>query len=341
MPRPIAVTMGEPAGIGGQIALKAWIQRRRADLPPFFLIDDLARLQALTQRFNLAVPLQGITDVEQAAAVFDKALPVLALPVPLAAPVVLGQLNPANAPAVLASIEQAVTLSQGGQVAAQVAAMVTNPIHKAALMDAGFSFTGHTDYIADLCGQAGQAVMMLANDQLRVALATIHLPLTQVSAALSTAGLVQTATTLLQDLQQRFGLPQPRLAVAGLNPHAGEQGKLGGEEKAIIIPAIAQLQAAGWQVTGPFAADSLFHAAARQRYDAVLAMYHDQGLTPVKTLDFGGTVNVTLGLSIVRTSPDHGTALDIAAALGDDGQGLADPASLIAAIRLAARLGQK
>jgi len=325
--RPLVVTMGEPAGIGGEIALMAW-RRRDAVSAPFAVLDDPARLAALARRIGLDVPVRAIGAMGEAAAVFASALPVL--PVPLAAPVVPGRPDAANAPAVIAAIDRAVALVQAGEAGG----MVTNPIHKAALYAAGFRHPGHTEYLADRAGIAGAPVMMLACAELRVVPVTIHLALRAAIAALTTESIVHCGRVTAAALAREFAVARPRLAVAGLNPHAGEDGHMGREEIDIIGPAIARLRADGIAVSGPAPSDTLFHARARQGYDAVLCMYHDQALIPLKTIDFDGGVNVTLGLPFVRTSPDHGTAFDIA------GAGTANPASLIAALRLAGTLAR-
>lgn len=340
---PLALTMGEPAGIGGEIALMAWrtaqaertTQAERSDasgatLPPFFIIDDPARLAALALRIGADVPLEVIAKAAEARAVFPRALPVLPLDQPFT--VQTGQPDPANAGAVLESIQRAVALTQNGQAAA----LVTNPIHKDTLYQAGFEHPGHTEYLGALAGltKAGATeiqtpVMMLACPGLRVVPVTVHLPLAQVARELTSAAIIHAARVTTQALRQDFGIPQPRLAVAGLNPHAGEGGALGREEIDIIIPAIEALRRENIQIEDPAPADSLFHAARRETYDAALCMYHDQALIPLKTIDFMGGVNITLGLPFIRTSPDHGTAFGLA------GSGRADPASLIAALKTA------
>jgi 4-hydroxythreonine-4-phosphate dehydrogenase len=326
---PLAVTMGEPAGIGGEITLHAWLQRQQRRLAPFFVIDDPDRLAALAARLGLAVPIARIAAPAAALDVFHSALPVLPLPQRVAGEP--GRLDPANAQAVLDSIRQAVALARRGEAAA----VVTNPIHKQVLMETGFRHPGHTEYLAELSNAPQPPVMMLACPQLRVVPVTVHMPLREVPQALTVAAIVGAGRITTEALQRHFGIDRPRLAVAGLNPHAGEGGKLGGEDEAVVRPAVEQLRAAGITASGPAAADSLFHAAARQGYDAALCMYHDQALIPIKTIDFEGGVNVTLGLPIIRTSPDHGTALDIA------GQGKASPASLVAALCLAADMAAR
>lgn len=318
---PLAVTMGEPAGVGGELVLKAW-QKRRTGSRPFFAIDSADRLSALSNSLGLGVPVKQISDPAEAAAAFPDALPVL--PVELAVPVRAGYPDPANAPATIAAIEQAARLAQDGRIAG----MVTNPIQKKTLQDAGFRHPGHTEFLAELAGGVDVA-MMLACPQLRVVPVTIHLSLAEAVHALDTPAIVRAGRIAAEGLKALFGISRPRLAIAALNPHAGEQGAMGNEEGRIIGPAIAVLKQAGIDVRGPSPADTLFHPAARETYDAAICMYHDQALIPIKTIDFSGGVNVTLGLPFVRTSPDHGTALDIA------GTGKADPASLIAAIDMA------
>jgi 4-hydroxythreonine-4-phosphate dehydrogenase len=314
---PLALTMGEPAGIGAEIAAASW-QTLRRDGPAFLLIDDAHRIAG--------VPVQAVETPEQAAAVFPHALPVLHRP--LTVPAVPGRPDPANAPAVIAAIDEAVALAKAGRVAG----LVTNPIQKAALYAAGFRHPGHTEYLFELAGTASQPVMLLASEQLRVVPVTIHEPLKQAIARLTPELIVEIATLTAAGLRQDFGLAAPRLAVAGLNPHAGEGGSLGREDIEIVAPAVERLRAMGIEARGPMPPDTMFTAQARPTYDVAICLYHDQALIPIKTLDMAGGVNVTLGLSVVRTSPDHGTALDIA------GTGKADPSSLVAAIRLAAEI---
>ncbi len=325
MNAPLAVTMGEPAGIGGEIALMAWSVAARDNLPPFFVIDDTDRLAALAQRIGLAVPLARIDSPGDAGEAYTRALPVLHRPLPR--PVTPGKPDGANGKAVVAAIETAVHLAQTGQAAA----VVTNPINKKVLYDANFGFPGHTEFLAALAGGV-RVVMMLANNQLRVVPVTIHVALREAIAALTTEEIVASGRLTARALIQDFGIAKPRLAVAGLNPHAGEEGAMGDEDARIVAPAVAALRAEGIDVRGPLSPDTMFHAAARATYDAALCMYHDQALIPLKTLDFDTGVNVTLGLPFVRTSPDHGTAFDIA------GTGQAKPVSLMAALRMAAQM---
>jgi 4-hydroxythreonine-4-phosphate dehydrogenase len=328
MTLPLALTMGEPAGVGGEIALLAWLRRRDERIPAFFLIDDPKRLAQLAQAIGAAVPLRAIGGPEQAAAAFETALPVLPLALPRE--IVPGRPDPANAPAVIEAIKTGAALVASGRVGA----LVTNPIQKETLYAAGFAHPGHTEFLAELAGGAPVA-MMLACPELRVVPVTVHLPLREALAALTAEKIVAAGRIAVAALMRDFAIVRPRLAVAGLNPHAGENGALGREETEIIAPAVAALRAAGIATEGPAPADTLFHAAARQRYDAVLCMYHDQALIPLKTIDFAGGVNVTLGLPFIRTSPDHGTALDIA------GRGIANPASLVAALKLAGEMAAR
>jgi 4-hydroxythreonine-4-phosphate dehydrogenase len=326
---PLALTMGEPAGIGGEIALLAWSRRREAEVPPFYLIDDPERLAALAARLGWSVPVVTIAGAPEATARFAEALPVL--PVGGAVKGTPGHPDRADAALVIAAIDAAV----GDVRAGRAAAIVTNPINKDVLYRAGFRHPGHTEYLAELAGIDGGAVMMLASPELRVVPVTIHLPLRAAIEQLSTAAIVHAGRVTHQALRRDFGVAAPVLAVAGLNPHAGEAGALGREDIEIVAPAIAALRRDGIDAKGPLAADTMFHAAARRGYDAALCMYHDQALIPIKTLDFDGAVNVTLGLPFIRTSPDHGTAFDIA------GSGVARPDSLIAALKLAARMAAR
>ncbi len=326
--QPIALTMGDPAGIGGELSLRAWQALHRRG-PCFVALDDPERLVALGAALGIDTPVREIQQPQQAIATFAEALPVL--PVRLAAKACPGRPDVANAPAIIASIERSTRLAMAGAVAA----VVTNPINKAALYHAGFGYPGHTEFLAALTGATGRQVMMLASPELRVVPVTVHASLRDSLAMLSTDLILSTARTTAAALRRDLGIAQPRLAIAGLNPHAGEQGALGDEETVIIAPAIAVLRAEGEDVSGPWPPDTMFTAAARQRYDVAICMYHDQGLIPLKTLDMHHGVNVTLGLPIVRTSPDHGTAFDIA------GSGRADPSSLIAALELAAEIAAR
>ena len=316
---PLALTMGEPAGIGPDITGPAWQALR--DEECFFLIGDPALLPA-------DLPVALIEAPEQAGAVMGEALPVLARD--FGAPRSPGRASPAHAPHVIGAIDAAVALTRAGRAAG----IVTNPINKKALQSgAGFAFAGHTEYLAHLAGlRADQVVMMLACDALKVVPATIHIPLAQVPRAFTPALLRQVITITEAALRRDFGLARPTIAVAGLNPHAGEEGAMGSEEQDWIIPLLEELRTEGFNLLGPLPADTMFHPQARARYDAAICAYHDQALIPIKTLDFARGVNVTLGLPFVRSSPDHGTAYDIA------GSGRADPASLIAALRMARKM---
>ncbi len=316
-PPPLALTMGEPAGIAGEITAAAWSATRKGGAP-FFLIGDPSLVSG--------VPIARIEHPEQAVPSFRDALPIL--PLPLAATATPGRLDPANAPAVIASIERAVAYAKAGRAGA----VVTNPIQKSVLTAAGFPHPGHTEFLGELAGRGRPPVMMLACPGLRVVPVTVHLALRDAVARLTTAAIVEHGRLVAEALRSDFGIARPRLVIAGLNPHAGEDGTMGREDIEIVAPAVAALRAAGVDARGPLPADTMFTPRARASYDCALGMYHDQALIPIKTLDMDGGVNVTLGLSIVRTSPDHGTALDIA------GQGRADPGSLIAALRMAAEI---
>jgi 4-hydroxythreonine-4-phosphate dehydrogenase len=328
MALPLALTMGEPAGIGGEIALQAWL-RRHEGIPPFYMIDDPDRLGRVAHSLGFDVPIRLVEQREPPAAVFTRALPVK--PVGGASAAKPGHPVPADEILVLRSIEMAVADVRAGRAAA----LVTNPINKEALYRAGFRHPGHTEYLAELAGSQQPAVMMLASPQLRVVPVTIHLALRAAIAALSSAAIVHAGRVVDAALRRDFAIAKPVIAVAGLNPHAGEAGGLGREDIDIVAPAIDALRAVGIDARGPLAADTMFHEAARRGYDAALCMYHDQALIPIKTLDFDGAVNVTLGLPFIRTSPDHGTAFDIA------GKGIARPDSLIAALKLAAEMAAR
>jgi len=320
--------MGDPAGIGGELSLRAW-HLLRSGPQCFVALDDPDRLASLAATIRCDVPIHVVADAAAAADAFRQALPVL--PVRLAARAVPGQPDKANARAVIDSIERAAALALRGAVGG----VVTNPINKAALYDSGFAYPGHTEFLAALTGAQGKQIMMLVSPQLRVVPVTVHASLRASLAMLSTEMILVAARTAHTALHRDFGIARPRLAMAGLNPHAGERGALGDEESTIIAPAMAALRADRIDVSGPWPPDTMFTAAARARYDVAICMYHDQGLIPLKTLDMDHGVNVTLGLPIVRTSPDHGTAYDIA------GKGVADPTSLIAAIELAASLAER
>ena len=318
-PAPLALTCGDPSGVGPELAARIAAQGNH---PPVFWIGDPRHLPPGT-------PWQSISEPSGVAGVPTGTLPVL--PQAFAAPAQPGRPDPANAAGTIAAIETAVRLTRAGDASA----VVTAPINKKALKDgAGFAFPGHTEFLAALAGGC-EVVMMLACDALRVVPATIHIPLSAVPQALTASGLEATIRLTHDALIRDFGLQSPRIAVAGLNPHAGEGGTMGHEDRALIAPLLDALRAKGFTLTGPLPADTMFHAAARARYDAAICMYHDQALIPIKTIDFAGGVNVTLGLPFVRTSPDHGTAYDIA------GQGIADPTSLRAALAMAWDMAQR
>jgi len=330
-PGPLALTLGDPAGIGPETIVKAWRALRHSG-PHFFVVGDGQSLASAPTA--TAGIMRRISSPEDVASVFADAIPVLDLP--LTSPVVAGQPSKTSAAAIIRWIETAVGLALSGTVSG----VVTAPIAKAPLYEAGFTFPGHTEFLGDLTaiarfeGTRGPVMLLTAAD-LRVALVTVHEPIAKVSSRLSVEAIVQTGLVTAEALTRDFGIAKPRLAVAGLNPHAGEGGSIGREEIDIVEPAVRALQALGMDARGPLPADTLFHAEARAESDAVICLYHDQALIPVKMLDFWGGVNVTLGLPIVRTSPDHGTAFDIA------GRGIARADSLIAAIRLAAEIAAR
>jgi 4-hydroxythreonine-4-phosphate dehydrogenase len=329
MPRPLALTLGEPAGIGPDITFAAWRRRAELDLAPFYLLADPKFVARRAKRMACDLDI-AVIEPGAAASVFKTALPVVDIGVAISAQP--GRPDESSAPAALAAIRRA-----AADVCAGVAsAIVTNPIAKNVLYRSGFAEPGHTEHLAklaeELTGVAAQPVMMLWSPELAVVPVTIHLPLKEVVAKLTCDLVIETGRIAARDLRDRFGIAHPRLAIAGLNPHAGEDGALGDEDITVVRPAVERLKAEGIDARGPLPADSMFHQAARAGYDVALAMYHDQALIPIKTLAFDHAVNVTLGLPFVRTSPDHGTAFDIA------GSGRADPGSLIAALKLAARL---
>jgi 4-hydroxythreonine-4-phosphate dehydrogenase len=329
MTRPLALTIGEPAGIGPDISFAAWQRRSELALPPFYLLGDPDFLERRARLLGLKIPFE-IVEPGGAVKAFAGALPVVALDETITAEP--ARPDASSAPAAIASIRRAVA----DVFSEQAHAVVTNPVAKAVLYRTGFAEPGHTEFLAKLSqehtGRTAQPVMMLWSPELAVVPVTIHLPVREVPRKLTTALIVDTARIVARDLRERFGVARPRLALAGLNPHAGEDGALGDEDRSVVAPAVAALRAEGIDARGPLPADTMFHAAARREYDAALAMYHDQALIPIKTLAFDHAVNVTLGLPFVRTSPDHGTAFDIA------GTGRASPTSLIAALKLAARL---
>jgi 4-hydroxythreonine-4-phosphate dehydrogenase len=331
---PLALTLGDPAGIGPEIALAAWLARGGLNpLPPFFLVADPAFVERAADRMGLPVPVAEI-DPETAAEVFPRALPVVALPSGTAIAALPGRPDSIHAGAVIESITAAVGFVKAGRAAA----VVTNPIAKFVLTRAGFAHPGHTEFLAALSVAPGRTpprpVMMIWSEDLAVVPVTIHVPLRDVPDLLTQDLVEETVRIVVHDLKTRFGLPEPRLVLAGLNPHAGEAGTIGREDRDVLAPAVARLRGEGIDLRGPLPADTLFHARARETYDVALAPTHDQALIPIKTIAFDDGVNVTLGLPFIRTSPDHGTAFDIA------GQGIARPDSLIAALRLAERLAR-
>ncbi|MDR6870229.1 4-hydroxythreonine-4-phosphate dehydrogenase [Bosea sp. BE125] len=325
---PLALTQGDPAGIGPELALLAWREREQRALPAFACITDIDHLTQTAQRLGLDVPLISC-EWDAVNRSFAKALPVIAHGHAVAAKP--GQPDPESAAGTIVSITSAVAAVRQGQASA----VVTNPIAKSVLYAAGFAHPGHTEFLAHLAADGGtppHPVMMLWCEDLAVVPVTIHIPLRSVPDALTQDLIVETGRIVAGELSRRFGIGSPRIAVSGLNPHAGEGGALGREDDEVVVPAIARLRALGIEARGPYPADTMFHARARSGYDVALAMYHDQALIPIKTIAFDEGVNVTLGLPFIRTSPDHGTAFDIA------GQGIARPDSLCAALRLAARM---
>jgi len=328
MAKPLALTSGEPAGIGADITIKAWLRRADLKLPTFYWLGDAASLDRRAKALGLAVPITEVAP-EEASEAFTRALPVVATG--HAATARPGQPDGNSAGAALASIRQAVEDVTAGRASA----VVTNPIAKNVLYRSGFRHPGHTEYLAELAATKNstpQPVMMLWSPALAVVPVTIHVSLREALAQLSSELIASTARIVVSDLKFRFGIARPRLAVSGLNPHAGEDGSLGTEEKTVVAPAVERLRSEGLDIRGPLPADTMFHEAARRSYDCAICMYHDQALIPIKTLAFEDAVNVTLGLPFIRTSPDHGTAFDIA------GTGKANPSSLIAALQLAARM---
>jgi 4-hydroxythreonine-4-phosphate dehydrogenase len=329
--RPLALTLGEPAGIGPDLAVAVWHRRAALDIPRFYVVGDPDFLHRRADRIGLKVPIAAVTPAT-AAATFRSALPVVADGETVTAEP--GHPDRSSAPAAISSIRRAVADVMAGEASA----IVTNPVAKDVLYHSGFAEPGHTEFLATLVQEATgkpiHPVMMLWSPELAVVPVTIHLPLKEIFRHLSTELIVQTGRIVARDLATRFRISHPRLAIAGLNPHAGENGTLGEEDRAIVAPAVARLVGDGIDARGPLPADSLFHKQARATYDVALCMYHDQALIPIKTLAFDHAVNVTLGLPFVRTSPDHGTAFDIA------GTGTADASSLVAALRLAAQLAK-
>jgi 4-hydroxythreonine-4-phosphate dehydrogenase len=331
MSPPLALTIGEPAGIGPDLALAIWLRRSDLKLPPFYLIADPAFVARRARALHHSVPLREV-EPEAACGVFADALPIVTLDMTITAEP--GRPDDSSALSAIAAIRRGVR----DVIEGRAGAVVTNPVSKLVLYQSGFSDPGHTEFLARLAaeftGREATPVMMIWSDVLSVVPVTIHLPLREVPQRLSKSLIVETGSIVARDLERRFGIPKPRLAVAGLNPHAGEDGALGEEDLTIVRPAVEQLKAEGIDAIGPLPADAMFHPAARKGYDVALCMYHDQALIPVKTLAFHKAVNVTLGLPFIRTSPDHGTAFDLA------GTGRADPGSLIAALELAARLSR-
>jgi 4-hydroxythreonine-4-phosphate dehydrogenase len=329
MSLPLALTLGEPAGVGPDLTLAVWSKRRELSLPPFYVIADCNFLTARAKALGLDVPLAEATPAS-AADTFQRALPVL----PLGANVTSqpGKPDASSAPAAISSIRTAVA----DVLAGRACALVTNPIAKSVLYEAGFAHPGHTEFLAQLAEQATgkrvRTVMMLWSPELAVVPVTIHIALRAVMDALTADLIFETGRIAARDAANRLGIANPRLAVAGLNPHAGESGTIGNEDRDVIAPAVARLRTDGINASGPLSADTMFHAAARETYDIAVCMYHDQALIPIKTLAFDHGVNATLGLPYVRTSPDHGTAFDLA------GTGRASPNSLVAALKLAARM---
>ncbi len=331
---PLAVTMGDPAGIGPEITLKSYARRAERGLAPFAVYGCPKTLAERARLFGIDVTMTEVASPAEAVAPFADRLPVV--PITVAREVKPGQPLPENAMSTISAIEQATR----AVVAGEAAALVTSPIAKAVLYKAGFVHPGHTEFLAALAeslvpGRRHHPVMMLASDLLRVVPVTIHVPISEVPRSLTRRLLYETINTTWRSLKSDFGIDEPRVAVAGLNPHAGEGGTIGREDIDLIAPAVEELRREGLAVSGPHSADTLFHAAARRTYDAAVCMYHDQALIPIKTLSFDTGVNVTLGLPFVRTSPDHGTAFDIAA------KGIASPESMLAALRMAPELAER
>ncbi|KJC52021.1 4-hydroxythreonine-4-phosphate dehydrogenase PdxA [Bradyrhizobium sp. LTSP857] len=326
--KPLALTLGEPAGIGPDITIAAWLRRRELNLPAFYLLGDEALLAQRAKTLGTDIKIASVS-ASEAEAAFADALPVVATGERATA--LPGKPDGSSAPAALASIRQAVADVHTGHAGA----VVTNPIAKSVLYRAGFRHPGHTEFLAELAerdGHVPQPVMMLWSPRLAVVPVTIHVSLREALSQLTSELIVSTVRIVATELKSRFGIPRPRIAISGLNPHAGEDGSLGHEEQTIIAPALKTLRNDGIDAKGPLPADTMFHEAARNTYDCAVCMYHDQALIPIKTVAFDDAVNVTLGLPFIRTSPDHGTAFDIA------GTGKANPASLIAALRLASRM---
>lgn len=326
---PLVVTCGEPAGIGIEIAAKAWAKLHDDPKKSFFLVCDEQDFEARTKLAHCVVPFEAVNDLKEVPNIFGSALPILHRSFPARSQP--GVIALENSPTVIEMIAEAARLCISGEASG----LVTCPINKDALYSAGFKHQGHTDFLAEVArdeGLVADDVMMLVGGGLRAIPVTVHIPLAEVPGALTAAAIISQGKIVAAALTRYFGIERPRLAITGLNPHAGENGAMGKEDQAIIAPAVAALRAEGIAVQGPLPADTAFHAEARATYDAILCMYHDQALIPVKTLDFHGGINVTLGLPFIRTSPDHGTAFGIA------GKGIARADSLIAAITLAAEM---
>ena len=323
--RPVALTMGDPAGIGGEITLMAWRDHRQ-HLPAFATFDDPDRLTRLAETTGITCPVQTINELADAESVCPNALPVM----PLSKTVnsLPGEDSTADGAMVIESIDRAIDVAADGSAAG----LATNPIQKSRLYKVGFSSPGHTEYLGERAGLLAPPVMLLAGPHLRVVPVTIHLSLKDAIAALTRDEIVRTLKTTINSMKTDFGIDHPRVAVSGMNPHAGESGQMGNEEIGIIRPAIEEASSTDAEVFGPLAGDTMFHAAARETYDVAVCMYHDQALIPMKTLDFENGVNISIGLPFVRTSPDHGTAYNIA------GKAVANPASLVSAIRMAAEI---
>lgn len=331
--KPLVVSIGEPAGIGPDVILTAFKQRKSLNIPPFYVQGETRLLKERAKLLNLEIAFQEIceTQISDVYSLFSSSLPVRNCAAS-AEGVKAGQLNADHASFVIEAISNSVKDIHNGFASG----IVTAPIHKGNLYSVGFEFPGHTEFLAflsrDVFGLERQPVMMLASDELRVVPVTIHVPFADVPSLLTKDLIKETTLILAKDLKERFGIKEPHIIVTGLNPHAGEDGTIGRTEIEIIEPAVQDLCADGLNVTGPYSADTCFHPRARATYDAAVTMYHDQGLIPIKTLSFDDGVNVTLGLPFIRTSPDHGTALDIA------GTGVAKPNSFIAALKMAAQM---
>ena len=322
---PLAVALGDPAGIGPEIIVKSWERREALGIPPFFAVGDYEAIQAVWPG-----PVETIGDPADALSCFDRALPLIR--VGGGCSIHPGSPDLDGARHALDALEIAVGITRSGAASG----LVTGPVSKSQLYAIGFTHPGQTEFVAERCGVSSETVaMMLVGPTLKTVPVTVHVPIREVPNVLTTERIISKARATIRGLQRQFGIEQPRIAVAGLNPHAGEEGALGREEQDIIIPAIERLRSEGFDVTGPYPADTMFHERARQRYDAALCMYHDQALVPLKTLYFDEGVNMTLGLPIVRTSPDHGTAFAIA------GTGRADPGAMIAALKTAAASAQR